>query len=568
MAYFVKKSNQKNGLYLQICFSYRDPETHKVRQKCHKTFGYADTMKENGISDPISHCQNIVDQLNDEFHHRKEAEKCRQISNSSPERYFGYFPAKAILSKLDLEEDLYWLQFNSDIKFSLSQCLFALIYARILRPASKKRTASEILPTLYGSFDFNYDQIRTCLEMIGREYEKVIEIFSHHVHDTYILDVSKTYFDCTNYYFEIDREDEWRRKGPSKEHRPDPILGMGLLLDANCIPIGMRLYPGNCSEKPVFREVIADLKKQQNIKGRTVRVADKGLNCAENIYDALSHGDGYIFSKSIKQLPALEREWTLSDAGFVDVNQNDGSIRYKIKSAVDRYTYTFKDEKKRKIVFTTKEKRIVTYNPKLAKKQSAEIHKMVEKAKMYSLFQAKKSEYGECGKYVDFISEGKDGKEEQVKAVLNNEKIKKDLACCGYNMIISSEYKMKDIEIYNTYHELWRIEESFRTLKSELDARPVYLQTPERIKGHFLVCYLCVLIERLFQFKVMENQFGSEKIYELLRGMKVVQTSKNQLINLSRLSDPLEFLAHKYNLPLKNYYLTPSQMNKILERVL
>ena len=149
------------------------------------------------------------------------------------------------------------------------------------------------------------NQIYSGLSYIGNEYEKIIEIYNHQINRNFPFDTSKTYFDCTNFYFEIDYEDALRRKGPSKENRKDPIVGMGLLLDANQIPMGMKLYPGNESEKPVIRDVINDLKKRHNINGKTIRVADTGLNCAENIIHALKEGDGYIFSKSVKQLRSL-----------------------------------------------------------------------------------------------------------------------------------------------------------------------------------------------------------------------------------------------------------------------
>ncbi|MCR0266284.1 transposase, partial [[Clostridium] innocuum] len=131
---------------------------------------------------------------------------------------------------------------------------------------------------------FSYDQLLTALAIMGDEYEKIVEIFTSRVSERYGISTSKTYFDCTNFYFEIDRESDIQKKGPSKENRTDPIIGLGLLLDTNQLPIAMKLYPGNQSEKPVLRNVIGALKQQNNISGKTVQVADKGLNCAANIY--------------------------------------------------------------------------------------------------------------------------------------------------------------------------------------------------------------------------------------------------------------------------------------------
>ena len=123
------------------------------------------------------------------------------------------------------------------------------------------------------------------------------------------VDTCRTYFDCTNFYFEIDREDDFRRKGPSKECRRDPIVGL-CLLDANQIPIGMKMYPGNESEKPVLRDVIDGLKERHGFTGRTIQGADKGLNCAENIFSARQNGDGYIFGLRVKSI-RLNSGWEL-----------------------------------------------------------------------------------------------------------------------------------------------------------------------------------------------------------------------------------------------------------------
>lgn len=571
MAYFLKKTNRKKGFYLQIYFSFRDPGTKMPKNKCHQTLGFVSDLMAQGIADPISHYQKVVEELNDEFHKEKADRREKKIGSVSPERHLGYFPAASLLRRLDALPDVDRLASVRDFQFSVSECLSTLICARLVNPVSKSRTVSEVLPTLWNEPQFSYDQILSCLDFIGNDYEKIVEIFTRHTDETYILDYSRSFFDCTNFYFEIDQEDEWRRKGPSKENRKDPIIGMGLLLDAQCIPVGMKLYPGNQSEKPVLREVIRSLKRQHGKAGRVVQVADKGLNCAENIYTALKDKDGYIFSKSVKQLRETERVWALKPEGFVSVQDpDDGSVRFRIKSDIDTFDYEFTDRNGRKISFRTREKRIVTYNPKLARKQNREIDRMVDKARGCALSFAKKSEYGESAKYVNFNSVDEQGNPNGKKAAvtLNYEKIEKDRACAGYNMLVTSETGVDDMTIYSTYHELWRIEESFRTMKSELDARPVYLQTINRIKGHFLICYLSVLLERLIQFKVLDNQFGSHQVYRFIREFKVMKYGNKEFVNLTVNSVLIEYFEQKYNLPITNYYLSKAQIKKILEKPL
>lgn len=567
MAYFLKKTNNKKGCYLQIYFSFRDPETKQPRHKSIKPLGYVHELIEKGIDDPIAFFQEEVNQLNIEFRADKKNEKEKQISKETPIRHLGYFPLKAILSGLKIQKYIDSFQMNTKQDFSLYDAFSALCFARAVQPESKHKTVEEVIPTLMGDYDLSYDQILSACEMLGIHYEKITEIITTAVRQKYGLNTSNTYFDCTNYYFEIDREDLFRRKGPSKENRHDPIVGMGLLLDANCIPIGMRLYPGNQSEKPVLRETIDALKKQNNIVGKTVNTADKGLNCAQNIYEDVSHGDGYLFSKSVKQLPAIEKDWVLSDNDWKAALDRDGTIKYYYKSCVDEFEYSFKSDENGPIKFKVREKRLVTYNEKLARKQAEEIHKMERKAKSLCLSQAKKSEFGESAKYVTFTSV--DGNKEETGqkpvVIMNTEALKRDLELVGLNMLITSEYKMRDTDIYNTYHNLWRIEETFRVMKSELDARPVYLQNIDKIKGHFLICYVAVVLVRLFQIIILKDKYGSHEIFEFIRNFNIVMENDKKAINTSRLSPLIEDMARIYRLPLKNYHLTIGEIKKVLE---
>lgn len=154
-------------------------------------------------------------------------------------------------------------------------------------------------------------------------------------------------------------------------------------MDADQIPIGMKLFPGNESEKPVIRKVIDDLKHRNSVTGRTIRIADKGLDCAENIAHALREGDGYIFSKSVKQLPETEKTWVLLENDYKDIPDKNGKVKYRIKECVDDFPYTITDPSTgRKTTVKLREKRVVSFNPKLAQKQIFEINMEVEKAKL------------------------------------------------------------------------------------------------------------------------------------------------------------------------------------------
>ena len=554
MAYFLKKTHNKGRTYLSIVESYYSPQKRCGAHRTYKSLASVESWIAKGIDDPIAHFQKEVDALNDEVSN----DKVLKISDSSPELYLGYFPFVSLLNKMNIKKYIDYFNFSNSFEFDLYELLSSLIYARLVNPCSKYKTFHEVIPQLKDTTHFSYDQLLDGLEFIGNDYGKFIEIFNEQMKKVYNINTSKTYFDCTNFYFEIDKEDDFRRKGPSKENRKDPIVSLGLLLDANQIPIGMKLFPGNESEKPVLRDVIQGLKKKNQITGKTIHVADKGLNCAQNIAFSKENGDGYLFSKSVKTLPDKEKKWVLlNNDDWKEVKNDEGTLLYKYKSCIDKFPYNIEiNDKKRTLNFT--EKRVVTYSPKLASKKKYEITKQVEKAKNLCYSQAKRAEYGDLGKYVNFTDENG----EKAKATINEEMIEKELELAGYNLLVTSEINMKSIDIYNTYHNLWRIEESFRVMKSDLDARPVFVQKENSIKGHFLICYLAILLERIFQFKVLDNKYNTQEIMKFIKNFKAVK-GENKYINVTTSSKFIKEFEEMTKLPLTNYYLTERQIKQI-----
>lgn len=556
MAYFLKKTKIQNRTYLSIVNSHYSNDKKGTAHSIYKSLRSIEYWKDNGIKDPIAHFQKEVDKLNKQ----KKNDEVKEIDDRSPQRYLGHFLAKAVLDKLKIKTYIDYFKFSTNFDFDLYDVLSSLIYARLIKPCSKYKTYTEVIPYLLKEYRFSYDQLLSGLKFYGNDYEKIVELFTSQLKDIYGIKSDISYFDCTNFYFEIDKEDELRRKGPSKENRKDPIIGLGLLLDGDILPIGMKIYAGNESEKPVINAIVNELKDQNNISGKTIRVADKGLNCAKNIFDAKRCGDGYIFSKSVKQLPEKEMVWVLLDNDYRCVKDKEGNVLYKYKECIDEFPYDYIDGNGIKHNLKLKEKRLVTYNPSLAKKKIYEIDRLVEKARSLCVSRAKKEEYGEASKYVDF--KAKDGS--KVISNINEDKITKDKKLAGYNLIVTSETHIKAQDLYRIYHNLWHIEESFKIMKSDLDARPAFMKTNDTIKGHFLICYLAVLVERIIEFKVLDNKFSHEKIFEFMRSFKLVK-AMDRYINISSSSDIIRYLKDKLDLPLTNYTLTESQVKKILD---
>lgn len=343
MSYFLKKTTpSKKGLYLQIYETSHIPGKGK-RNKSYKALGYVSELKAKGIADPIAYGKMEAYRLNGESRARKEA----QIGDSSLTKNLGHFLLKSMLDGLDLDGYMDMLSSNKKLQFRLSDFVKSMIYAQVVNPGSKHNAFENVLPNIYGCEGFSYDQILGAVNYIGCDYQKFIELFNRQISKKFGRKVGKAYFDCTNYYFEVDLPDGDRQPGPSKESRHCPIISQALLLDEDQIPLAMSMFPGNESEKPEIRKSIEGLKQRFGIDSRIVQVADKGLNCARNIYAATVEAkDGYIFSKSVlgRNL-SKEKRWVLLDDGdanrWTTVSDAAGKEAYRYKECIDTFAYRF-----------------------------------------------------------------------------------------------------------------------------------------------------------------------------------------------------------------------------------
>ena len=292
-----------------------------------------------------------------------------------------------------------------------------------------------------------------------------------------------------------------------------------------------------------------------DIKGRIIQVADKGLNCGDNIFSAaVEANDGYIFSKSVhgNNLSKEEKTWVLlsdnDENKWFTVRDEKNNILYRYKCCVDTFKYDHTVDGK-KVPFSVKEKRVVTYNPTLAKKKRLEIQKEVEKAKeKVTLKSMLKDEFGDCAKYVTFEAVNKNGKKTKIAKSINEDKIDEDMSLAGFNLIVTSEVNMSPMEIYNVYHGLWRIEESFRVMKTYLEARPAFLQTEASVYGHFLICYLSLTILRLLELKIFNDELPIGQIIEFIRNYKITFKGNNSYINNASLSRSFSYIKEKLGL--------------------
>lgn len=567
MAYFLRKTRRKNGdIYYQIYDSYYSAEERKNKNRSVEKLGLLSSLRREGESD--SECEQRLRGMVSEHERDRSGKQAKQIDDNDELVNYGYFLLEGMVRHLDIRKQIDLLTLGSRIRFSLSDVLFSLADARVIDPCSKWKTFAEVFPLMYEdpTKKISLSQMYSGVCFLGTVVQDVVDILNAAIDKRFGRSLDRVYFDCTNYYFEIDCESGIKRRGPSKENRTSPIVSMALLLDSDLIPYQMEIFPGNESEKPRLPRALDRIREEKGKESKIIQVADKGLNCAENIRKC-GKNDGYIFSKAPKMMADKDLEWMFDEKGWTDVMDKNGEVSYRYKSVTDVYDYEFKDENGKTVKFTKAEKRVATFNPSLRKKQAIELTRQYDKAmKKTASAQIKEAVGGKNAKMisVDAVSKktGEELEDAQIVLSGNKEKLEHDLKLAGYNILITSEVAMKESEIYDVYHKLWNIERTFRMMKTQLAARPAFASTDDGIRGHFLTCYTSIVLLRLLEKKVFSGQFTVEEIIEYIKKARAFRLSDNDYCNLLKRKDAAisEYIQKRTELPLLNKRLTDSKI--------
>lgn len=567
MAYFLRKTRRKNGdIYYQIYDSYYSAEERKNKNRSVEKLGLLSSLRREGESD--SECEQRLRGMVSERERDRSGKQAKQIDDNDELVNYGYFLLEGMVRHLDIRKQIDLLTLGSRIRFSLSDVLFPLADARVIDPCSKWKTFAEVFPLMYEdpTKKISLSQMYSGVCFLGTVVQDVVDILNAAIDKRFGRSLDRVYFDCTNYYFEIDCESGIKRRGPSKENRTSPIVSMALLLDSDLIPYQMEIFPGNESEKPRLPRALDRIREEKGKESKIIQVADKGLNCAENIRKC-GKNDGYIFSKAPKMMADKDLEWMFDEKGWTDVMDKNGEVSYRYKSVTDVYDYEFKDENGKAVKFTKAEKRVATFNPSLRKKQAIELTRQYDKAmKKTASAQIKEAVGGKNAKMisVDAVSKktGEELEDAQIVLSGNKEKLEHDLKLAGYNILITSEVAMKESEIYDVYHKLWNIERTFRMMKTQLAARPAFASTDDGIRGHFLTCYTSIVLLRLLEKKVFSGQFTVEEIIEYIKKARAFRLSDNDYCNLLKRKDAAisEYIQKRTELPLLNKRLTDSKI--------
>ena len=527
---YLKKITKKNPdrIYLIIAESYRDKETKKSKSRTIQSLGFLDELEKN-FENPIAHFTKIVKEMNDEISLKNAP---LQISYDTQEKLiigtnnrknFGYAAFSSIYHTLEIDKFLINRQRSTKIEASTNNIMKLLVFSRLLNPCSKKK-AFENRDDFFERSNYSLDDVYRALSFFNDKGNELQLWMNEKIKENYGRDTSLVYYDVTNYYFESDKEDEFRCKGVSKEHRPNPIVQMGLFMDTNGIPITYDLYAGNTNDCLTYRPTFARMKKEFDL-GKVIVVADKGMSTGDNIQYTLSANDGFVFSQTARGANKALKDYILSDEGYTSMGDD-----YKWKERVyptEIWVSMTSGKKKKK---TIDAKQVVFYSEKYAKKAKMDRAKAIEKAKKLIKTPSsynQSTSYGAAA-YIKNLTFVKDTGEiaDASALMLDEEKIRQQEALDGYYVLITSEYDKKASEIIDIYRGLWKIEESFKVTKSDLETRPVYVSTEEHIKAHFLTCFIALVLARILEHKI-EGKHSITKMIESLKKCTCTNVDQN-----------------------------------------
>lgn len=600
---YLNKLKKANGdIYLSIREKYHVPGVG-AREKTIQSLGYVSQLK-NTYPDPIAHFTRVAAEMTEQ----KKAQKTVQITIDTTEtmstctddvKNVGYGILKELYKQLELDQFWNWKTRGRSFQYSADQIFRLLVFSRILNPASKK-ASFERRGSYFEGFDgFSLDDVYHALDIIQENMPALQKWIFDKSEKICKRDVSVSYFDCTNYYFDIGRSDmdqlddegnpvdangnpipaKYRKRGPEKNHRPDPIVGMGLLIDRSGIPLAFDLFPGNESEKLHMRPLINRIRNEFT-DSRIIVVADRGLNTSDNIYylngdnrREENRRDGYVYGQSVRGAGREFKTWILQGGYRKDKvpDENGNEVTFVHKSRIvpkELQVNVTKPGQKKPVKRTVlaDQKQMVYYSEKYARRQRADREMMIRRAedlirhpKKYDRMTAG----GSASYIVNIAFDRNTGEIAEGKALsLNLEKIEEEMKYDGYYSIVTSELNMSDLEMRNVYRGLAQIEDTFKISKSDFQAQPVFVRTNDHIDAHFTICFTALVLIRLLQAK-LGHAYPIGKIINSLRKYCCVPVDTNRYKFLYY-DAILQKCSETFDMELNRRYRTRQEIQRLL----
>ena len=483
------------------------------------------------------------------------------------ERVFnvGYLFLQQLCSELRFDNICRNIRSRHKFTYNIHAIFTDLIYARILAPSSKMSSYS-FCHSLLEPPKYSLQNVYRALSIMAEESDYIQEELYRNSNFVHHRNTKILYYDCTNYYFEIEEESGDKRYGKNKEHRPNPIVTMGLFMDADGIPLAFDIFPGNQNEqltlKPLETKVIKDFDCSEFIF-----CSDAGLGSAKNRFLNSFGNRSYVITYSLKKMKQEDREAALNPAQFRIPGSNKMIDLRTLDETDPEVFHTIYYKEVPLVTGSMDETIIVTYSPKYKAYQQKIRGRQVERAMKMIQGPGK----CRCGKnqndparFIHKTSITPDGEiADKSLYALDEERIREEAMYDGFYAVVTNlEDDPSEIIKINTRR--WEIEENFRIMKSDFEARPVYVQRDDRIKAHFLTCYISLLVYRLLEKKLGE-EFTCNQILETLRKMNVTLLSKDSgYIPAYKRTKLTDALHNTFKFRTDFEFITKSSMRSII----
>lgn len=486
----------------------------------------------------------------------------KRIEKDTPVTFqCGYLFLQSICYQLRIDNICRNIKNRHKFDYNIQDILCDLIFARILSPSSK-RSSFEYIQSFLKKPSYDFHNVYRCLSVLAKESDYIqSEIYrnSHHL----IQRNSKVlYYDCTNYYFETEDDDTLRKYGKSKEHRPNPIVTMGLFMDGNGVPLAFDIYPGNLNEqktlKPLEQKVIRDFDCSSFIY-----CSDSGLASQDNKYFNSFGNRSYVITQSLKKLKKEDKDIALHSSQFRKV----GSSTF-----IDLDTLDENDPEVYESIYykeipidgnKVSETLIVTYSPKYKAYQQNIRQKQVQRAaQMLNKNGKLKKNRKNPNDPARFIKKISNDTEESYE--LDIQAIHEESKYDGF-YAVTTNIESNVEEIISINKRRWQIEECFRIMKHEFQSRPVYVQREDRIKAHFLTCFLALVVYRILETK-LEKRYTAEQIIHTLREMKLCSIKSDGYIPIYPRTDLTDSLHDIFPFRTDYEFITKAKLRNIIKQ--
>lgn len=573
-------TKSKNAASLYVIKSVYNPKTQSNYSKIVEKLGTEAELREklNG-ADPYEWAKEYIKELN-----KKEKEEKREVLvkyspsklvDKDEQRSFngGYLFLQKIYHELKLDKICKEVSQKYKFEYDLSSILSRLIYGRVIFPSSKLAT-SELSKKFIEQPNFDLHQIYRALEVLTKESDFIQSSLYENSLKVSKRNTGVLFYDCTNYFFEIEQEEGIKQYGPSKEHRPNPIVQMGLFMDGDGIPLAFSINRGNTNEqvtlKPLEKKIISDFELS-----KFVVCTDAGLASLDNRkYNNIS-GRSFITTQSIKKLKKYLKSWALDNSGW----KLPGSDKTYDISTLDEIIEKASKEEKVQIISKVfykerwikendfEQRLIVTYSIKHRDYQRKIRNLQIERAQKLvddNPANIEKSRQNDYKRFIQKTACTPDGEvaEKKIYSIDNGTILKEEAFDGFYGICTNLDDDVS--EIIKTNHKRWEIEECFRIMKSEFKARPVFLKNDDRIEAHFITCFISLIIYRLLE-KRLNEKFTCREIVSGLRDMNFFEIKGEGYVPTYTRTDFTDGLHDAFGFRTDYQIVSSQNMKKILK---